>query len=74
MLKYDIRKQELNAWFWIVQSNKCFINVKLFFARLINIFMKQIRCDSWKKIAIRCINVKVSSAKTTPASTTNNVS
>jgi hypothetical protein len=46
----------------------------LFFAKLIIIFMKQIRCDSWKNKAIRCVNVNVSSAKTTAVSTANNVS
>ncbi len=36
--------------------------------------MKQKRCASWKNTAILCINVKVISAKTTPASTANNFS
>ncbi len=36
--------------------------------------MKQKRCDSSKNKAIRFANVNVSSAKTTPSSTANNVS
>jgi hypothetical protein len=36
--------------------------------------MKQIRCESSKNKAIRYVNVNVSSAKTTPASTANNFS
>jgi hypothetical protein len=36
--------------------------------------MKQKRCDSSKNKAIRWVNVNLSSAKTTPASTVNNFS